>query len=196
MDQKISAACLAATQLLETFCREQERELLRLATRIATLFAEGGQLMIAATGALQPVAQQLAGHFAYQLDFARPALPAVYLGGDTVLSGRMAAAGQLDHSLVRHYRALNSREHLLLLFNDGSSSTALKKLCAEVSDNDQSIALISGAADKDPLNTATVEVTLDLATASLPRQIELAQFAGHLLCELVEAELFGCRDDG
>ena len=192
MNQKISAARQRSTELLNKFCHEQDRALIRLAKRIATLFAEGGQLMIVGNGVLQPVAQQLASHFSFRLSFDRPALPAICLGSDPVLTGQMLSAGQFDQHLVRHYRAQNSQKHLVLIMNDGSSIEGLKKLCDEVVENEQSIALISHNSANDPLNATAVDICLDLATSSLPRQIELAQFVGHLLCELVETELFGC----
>lgn len=191
MDQKISAACRRLTELLDKFCCEQDKELVQLAKRIATLFAEGGQLLIAGNGILQPLAQQLANHFSYQLGFERPVLPAICLGSDAILNSRMVSAGKSDQFLVRHYRALNSQDHLVLLLNDGADSVALKKLCAEVAENEQTLALISFDTKNDPLNDGSVAVSLSLATNSPPRQIELAAFAGHLLCELVEAELFG-----
>lgn len=192
MDQKIFAARQRATELLNQFCQEQDRELIRLAKRIATLFAEGGQLLVAGNGVLQPVAQQLASHFSFRLSFDRPALPAICLGSDTVLTGQMFSAGQFDQYLVRHYRTLNTQNHLVLILNDGGSTEELKQLCDEVVENDQPLALISCNSANDPLNAVAVEVALDLATSAPPRQIELAQFVGHLLCELVEAELFGC----
>ena len=103
----------------------------------------------------------------------------------------MLSDGQFERYLVRHYRALNTQEHLVLLLNDGSSSSALKNLCDEVAENDQPVVLISFNSENDPLNVNAIEISLDLATNSPPRQIELAQFVGHLLCELVESELFG-----
>ncbi len=192
MDQKISAACCQSVELLEKFCQEQNGELTRLAKRLGLLFAEGGHLLIAANGALQVVAQQLASQFAFKLGFDRPALPAVCLGCDPVLNGLMQSAGQFDQSLVRHYRTLNSQHHLLLLLSDGSDTAALKNLLDEVVENGQPVALISCDAVKDPLQGVEIDICLNLATDSIPRQLELAQFTGHLLCELVEAELFGC----
>jgi len=192
MNQKISAARQSSTELLNKFCQEQERELIRLAKRIAALFADGGQLLVVGNGVLQPVSQQLACHFSFRLNFDRPALPAICLGADAVLNSQMFSAGQYDQYLVRHYRSLNSQNHLVLILNDGSSPDALKKLCDEVAENAQPVALVSYSSAEDPLNTTAVEINLDLATSSTPRQIELSYFVGHLLCELVEAELFGC----
>ncbi len=191
MQQRISATCSQTVELYEKFCREQNNELIRLASRIGTLFTEGGHLLIAGNGVLQPVAQQLASQFAFQLSFDRPVLPAICLGSDPVLHNRMVAGGQFEQHLVRHYRAINTEQHLLLLFNDGSDAKPLKKLCDEVVENEQPVALISYDCLRDPLQSNDIEICLNLATDSIPRQLELAQFIGHLLCELVEAELFG-----
>ncbi len=191
MEQRIAKTCRQTVDLLEQFCREQNGELVRLAKSIGALFAEGGHLLVAGSGALQPVAQQLASQFAFRLNFDRPALPAVCLGSDAVLTTRMLAAGQLDQHLVRHYRALNSQQHLLLVLNDGTDAEALSNLCEEVLENEQPIALVSFVGASDQLNGAGVDYCLNLATTIVPRQLELTQFIGHLLCELVEAELFG-----
>ncbi|MFK5927381.1 MAG: hypothetical protein QM483_12170 [Desulfuromusa sp.] len=191
MNQRISMTCRQTVELLEHFCCEQNNELIRLAKRLGALFAEGGHLLIAGNGALQLVAQQLASQFSFRLSFDRPVLPAICLGSDSVLNNRMLAAGQFEQHLVSHYRALNSEQHLLLLFNDGSTATALKNLRDEVVENEQAVALISYDCLKDPLQSKEIDVCLNLATNSVPRQLELAQFVGHLLCELVEAELFG-----
>ena len=192
MNQKISATCSQTVRLFEQFCQEQASEMTRLAKQLGALFTEGGHLLVAGNGSLQPVAQQLASQFSFRLSFDRPVLPAICLGSDPVLSSRMFAEGQAEHHLVRHYRALNTQQHLLLLLNDGSASKSLKNLRDEVVENEQSIALISDDCLKDPLQCDEIDICLNLATSSTPRQLELAQFAGHLLCELVEAELFGC----
>ena len=191
MNQRITTTCNQTVALFEQFCREQNNELMRLAKRLGQLFTEGGHLLLAGNGSLQPVAQQLASQFAFRLSFDRPVLPAVCLGSDPVLNGRMFAAGQFEQHLVKHYRALNTQQHLLLLLNDGSEAKPLIRLRDEVVENEQAVALISYDCRKDPLQCGDIDICLDLATNSAPRQLELAQFVGHLLCELVEAELFG-----
>ncbi|MCK5825766.1 MAG: SIS domain-containing protein [Desulfuromusa sp.] len=191
MDQRISTTCRQAVELCEKFCREQNNQLILLANQLGSLFTEGGHLLVAGNGPLQPVAQQLASQFSFRLGFDRPVLPAICLGSDPVLNGQMAAAGQFEQRLVRHYRALNTQQSLLLLLNDGSTAASLMSLRDEVIENEQAVVLISGDCQNDPLRSADVGICLDLATKVAPRQIELAQFVGHLLCELVEAELFG-----
>ncbi len=196
MDQQkmlshVSVTCRQTVELFEKFCDEQGNELIVLAKRLGALFAEGGQLLLAGTDPLQSVAQQLASQFSYRLSFDRPVLPAIYLGGDQVLNNRMIATGQFEQHLVRHYRALNSQHHFLLLLSEGlSTAEPLINLRDEVIEDEQPVILISSDCRKDPLCSADIDTCLDLSTESVPRQIELAQFVGHLLCELVEAELF------
>ena len=191
MDQKITATCSQVQGLLEVFCQQQGAELARLAQQVGALFASGGQLLIAGSSAFQPVVQLLAGHFTYRLGFDRPVLPAVALGSDPVLTAVMFNNGQYDQYLVRHYRALNSENHLLLMINDGSVSAPLQALRDEVLDNDGAVALLTVDSQSDQLCRDGVEICIDMGTAQVVRQLELSLFAGQLLCELVESELFG-----
>jgi len=179
-------------ELIKLFCDNQQVEIERLAGRVANLFADGGQLLTVGIGLFHPVAQLVATAFAYRLDFDRPALPAICLGSDSVLTAAMASAGDYDQLFIRHYRALSGPKQLLLLFGNGIPNPALERLRDEMLENDQAVALFSGAGTKDPLYCADLEWCLNLATTNLARQIELMQFAGHLLCELVEGELFQC----
>lgn len=191
MNRQIESACEQSIELLQRYCEEENENLVRLSHRLASLFAEGGQLLLAAGGSLQPAAQLIASQFAYRLSFDRPALPAICLGSDQILSGRMISDGKTDNILVRHYRLLNSQKHLLLVLSDGSSREALQQLCDETLENGQDIALVSREGVRDPLMGNDVGICLDLGTPLLPRVIELVQFTGHILCELVENELFG-----
>ena len=191
MLQRITASCQEASEQIDVFCREQGEQLVLLAKQISHLFTEGGQLLVAGSGSLLPVAQLTVAQFVYRLGFDRPGLPAICLGSDSVLNARMSGRGQPEQHLVRQYRALNNAQHLLLVFSDADDTLALDPLCEEALENDQPVALLSFDCRKDPLQSPEIDICLSLTAKVFPRQIELAQFAGHLLCELVEMELFG-----
>jgi D-sedoheptulose 7-phosphate isomerase len=108
-----------------------------------------------------------------------------------MLMAVMQNSGQLEQSLVRHYRAVSSEKHLLLLINDGSSSPLLAALRDEVLENERPVALLSVDSQSDPLCRDGVAPCIEMGTSLVPRQLEIALFAGQLLCELVESELFG-----
>ncbi len=191
MNQRIAEASSQAVQLLEQFSRQQSEGVNQLAQKLSGTFAGGGQLLVAGSGTLQPLAQLLASHFSFKLGFDRPVLPAVALGSDPVLAAAMVHSGQTEQLLARHYRALNSAQHLLLLLSDGSDQPALRAARDAALDNGQPVALLSVRGEADPLCRDGVAICIDLATDSLSRGHELIFFVGHLLCELVESELFG-----
>jgi len=191
MNEKIAASCSQLQGLLENFSAQQGDELSRLAKQLGATFAGGGQLLLAGSAAFQPVVQVLAGHFTYRLGFDRPVLPAIALGSDPVLTAVMLNNGESDQHLVRHYRAVNSENHLLLLLNDGSASPALRALRDEALDNNCQVALLTADSQSDPLCRDGVKVCIELGTTLVSRQLELSLFVGQLLCELVESELFG-----
>ena len=191
MNQRIADATKQAVQLLGKLEGNQAAELSQLAQKLSANFAGGGQLLVAGSGTLQSLAQLLAGHFSYKLSFDRPVLPAIALGADAVLAAAMAHSAQSDQLLARHYRALNSPQHLLLLFSDGAGLDALRAVRDEALDAGQPVALLSTRGESDPLCRDGVDICIDLGTGDLVRSHELIFFIGHLLCELVESELFG-----
>lgn len=192
MDSRIVQSADLHRELIKRLCATQQEEIERLARRVANLFADSGQLLTVGIGMFHPVAQLVATAFAYRLNFDRPALPAICLGSDSVLTAAMASAGDYEQLFIRHYRALNGEKQLLLLFGNGAANPALERLRDEMLENDQGVALFAGGGSGDPLYCDEIEWCLDLATANPARQLELMQFAGHLLCELVEGELFPC----
>ncbi|MFO7765699.1 MAG: SIS domain-containing protein [Pelovirga sp.] len=192
MKSRIAQAGKQNSDLVARFCETQQTELMRLSTKVAHLFTDGGQLLTAGGGIHHLVAQLVATQFVYRLDFDRPALPAVCLGSDATLISVMASGGEYEQLFVRHYRALAGENQLLLLMSDGGPAPALQRIRDELLVCDQDVVLISGLGDRDPLYCDDLYTCLDLGTGSRARQIELMQFAGHLLCELVEAELFQC----
>jgi len=190
MTQRIAAASNQAAQLIEQFSRQQGEELALLAGQVAAVFASGGQLLIAGSGALQPIAQLLACHFTHRLGFDRPVLPAVALGSDPVLAAVLAGSAQPEQLLVRHFRALTGRQQLLLLLSDGTDNRALRLLRDEALGNDQAVVIFTPDRQAEALWCDGVGRCLSLGISRGPRMLELCLFAVDLLCELVEAELF------
>lgn len=192
MNSRIAQAGKQNGSLVKRFCDSQHADLSRLANKVAHLFTDGGQLLTAGAGIFHLAAQLMATQFVYRLDFDRPALPAICLGSDAALGSALASAGEYEQLFVRHYRALAGEKQMLLLLGDGNSNLALQRVRDDVLGSGQDVVLISGVGVRDPLYCKELDSCLDLDSDSRARQIELTQFAGHLFCELVEAELFQC----
>ncbi|PLX87683.1 MAG: hypothetical protein C0618_05970 [Desulfuromonas sp.] len=190
MDTHIEKSGSDLTRLIEKFQQDNSESLQLLANSLVSIFTQGGRLLIAATGNLQPIAQLTASHFTHCLGFERPTLPAITLGTDITLSTSLAHSGQSHLKLARHFQALGSENHLLLMFSDGSDDPALAELI-NISANGQPRALFSPADNKIKNQRDCTDLHLCVETTSSPRLLEVSLFCGNLLCELVEADLFG-----
>lgn len=190
MNKRIPKTGIEIARLFEKFNTENSERLQTLATQMVSTFTGGGRLLIAASGNLQPIAQMTASHFTNRLGFDRPSLPAVALGADPTLSASLARNNQQHLLLARHYNALGSSNHLLLLLSDGSADPQLTELIRVAKDG-QPLALLTPVKNDDAELTGCTDLQLLADTGSPARFLELALFCSNLLCELVEAELFG-----
>lgn len=189
MEKRIPKTGIEIARLFEHFNNENSEQLKTLATRLVGTFTEGGGLLIAASGILQPIAQMTASHFTHKLGFDRPSLPAIALGADPTLAAALTRSNQQNLLLARHYRALQSENNLLLLLSDGSADPQLSELLRIA--KDQQMALLTPHKNDDSELMACTDLKLLIETTSPARVLEIALFCGNLLCELVEAELFG-----
>ena len=191
MKQRIAAAGSQVSQLVDQFNRTQAEEMVLFGKQVGALFSAGGQLLIAGQGPFLPLAQMLASHFTHRLGFDRPVLPAVALGSDPVLAAALAASDRPEQLLARHFRALCGTRQQLLLLSDGTDNPALRLLRDEVLENGFPVALLTPEPKDDPLCSEGVNICISLGSASRPRLLEMSLFVTNLLCEMVEAELFG-----
>lgn len=190
MNERISNSATELARLCEQFQKQNNRSLQSLTTQLVSTFTGGGRLLIAATGGLQTVAQLMANHFTYRLSFDRPSLPAIALGNDASLASMLTRNNQQHLLLARHYRALGSSKHLLMIFSDGAADAQLAEL-VNIAGEDQPLALMipQQSQETELLNATGLQLLAD--SNSPARLLELSLFCGNLLCELVEAELFG-----
>ncbi|MDT8421505.1 MAG: hypothetical protein RQ754_13825 [Desulfuromonadales bacterium] len=190
MDKRIPKTGIEIARLFEHFNSENSKALQNLATQLVGTFNGGGRLLIAASGNLQPIAQMIATHFTHRLGFDRPSLPAIALGADATLAAALARSNQHHLLLARHYHTLQSSNHLLLLLSDGAPDPQLAELI-RIAKDEQPLALLTPQKNEDAQIMNCTELKLLIESSSPARLLELSLFCGNLLCELVEAELFG-----
>lgn len=164
--------------------------LIEIGHQLAEIFTRGGQLILAGNGPLQAVAQQTATAFSHRLGFERPPLPAVALGGDPILTAALLADQRPQEILAREYRIHSEREHMLLIFGNENPSPQINQLIEQIEDT-RSLVLIGPAAQEGAAKEGQPALSLKLPGESPARLTELGLLCGHLICELVEGELFG-----
>jgi D-sedoheptulose 7-phosphate isomerase len=186
---RITTALKEQSSLLESTFREQSRALTEFSTLAVATFNRGGRLLLVGNGALGAIANLVANQFLHRLSFERPSLPALSLGQNLALATTLVRDGQNRLYFSRQLRALATANDIVLILSDGQRDEALTDALGAARQIGCKTALLTQ--DKADLAAEPVDFCFPLKTASIPRTIEAILFFGHLLCELVEAELFG-----
>lgn len=190
MKNRLRSTCQQITDLVSELTTLQDENLVRAGHELAEIFNRGGQLILAGQGPLQAVAQQTAVAFSHRLGFQRPPLPAIALGADPVYNAMLLADHQPYEALSREYRAQAERDHMLLLFCTDPSADQIQKLIAQIDEN-RTLVMVSPNGRKDENSQRRPNLTIELPADDDARLTELGLICGHLLCELVEGDLFG-----
>ena len=190
MQERLENSCRQLGGLIEDLVTTQGDMLIRISHRLAEIFTRGGQLILAGNGPLQAIAQQTATAFAHRLGFERPPLPAIALGCDPIFNAALLADQLPEEILAREYRSHSERDHMLLIFCTQQPSPQLGQLIGQIEDS--RVLVMVGAENAVPLPEGRKPtLSLKLPGDSPARLAELCLICGHLLCELVEGELFG-----
>jgi len=186
---KITTAVTQQQALLDPFFVNQAAVLTTFATHLAATFQGGGRLFLVGSGPFAAIAGLLGQEFLHRQTLERPPLPAVALTHDAGLATFLAADDQESQLFSRQLRALASDQDTLLLLAGTSLCAAAREALLTCRQIGCRVAMICAEHSVSP--DLTPDLLLQLPTDSLPRLLEGTLFAGHLLCALVEGELFG-----
>ncbi len=190
MRERLSNSCQQINALVADLAEAQGEALIGIGHELAEIFTRGGQLILAGNGPLLAVAQQTATAFSHRLSFERPPLPALALGIDPIFSAALLADQQPQEILAREYRIHSEREHMLLIFCAQTPSPQISHLLEQIEDT-RSLVMVGPACTEQMSQDRQPKLSLVLPGDSPARLAELCLICGHLLCELVEGELFG-----
>ncbi|MBN2645837.1 MAG: hypothetical protein JXR59_10235 [Desulfuromonadaceae bacterium] len=189
MSDKIVVALQNHNALLERSLAHEAGTLEDIAQRIVETFNGGGRLFIAAGGSLGWLAEVLATCLLHRLEVERPALPVQALSLSRELATALCQAGQFDQFYTGQLQSLVRGGDCLLLLDEAADLPLLAALPV-AKELDCPVAVLSVAEREAWLEAeADLVVSLDASTRTRGREVLLVYV--HLLCELIEAELFG-----
>jgi D-sedoheptulose 7-phosphate isomerase len=188
-EDKINSAVAEQQALLEPFFLVQKAVLADFAAHLTATFQNGGRLFIVGSGPFAAIAGLLGQQFLYRQTLERPPLPAMALTHDAGLATFLAADDQESQLFSRQLRGLAGDQDTVLLLAGTSICAAGREALATARQIGCRTALI--CAEHTELPDPLPELLLLLPTDNLPRLLEGCLFAGHLLCAMVEGELFG-----
>lgn len=188
VSDRISRALREQNGLQESFPLQAEA-LADFVGRIVDTFHQGGRLLIIGSGALGTIANLLASHFLHKLSLERPVLPVISICHDLALLASLERDGLSRQYLSRQLQVMATATDVVFALAGSSRDEALEEALATARQTGCATAVLRAGGDDVPGDLP--DYLFRLTTESEPRALEGALFFGHLLCELIEGELFG-----
>ncbi len=189
MSERIVNILQQHTSVLERSLVEHATKLEESATHLAQTFASGGHLLVAASGGLMGVADAIAQGFLHNLGIERPSLPTLSLNGDAAFAASLSEADAFAQYYSAKIQAAAHRGDMIMFVTAEASAPLLAGI--QTARELECSTLVMSAADATPWLDAGADTVIALEAPALARGAEGLLCYGHILCELVEQELFG-----
>jgi len=184
----IEKQLLTSAGVKKKICDECSNSIFKAAKLITEVLMEGGKLMFCGNGGSAADSQHLAAEFLVKLNFNRDALPAISLTTDTSIL--TAAANDFDFTriFVRQLEALANKKDLLVgISTSGNSGNVIEAInyCQK-----QGIKNIGMTGKSGGQIAQLAELTIQVPSNNVQRIQEGHITIGHILCDIVEKNLF------
>jgi D-sedoheptulose 7-phosphate isomerase len=161
------------------------------AQRLVSTLLQDNKILTCGNGRSWANVQLFTSALRGQFECARPALPIILLGADTInfsINNEYLA----ENIFAKPLRALAQQGDILVIYSDGYESIALNKTIEAAHDSNISIIALTGAAGGGIsvlLHETDIEIRVP-ANNSL-RIHEVQVLITHCLCDLIDQQLFG-----
>ena len=188
----LAQRCQEAIEGIAFAVDELAPPLMEAASCITQGFLQDARLFTCGSGPDAALAQLLASRMLAGFEQERPALPAIALAADSASFGSLSGRHGLDEVFAQSLRALGHSGDILLCICSGSASGGLLRALEVARERGMAIIAFTGSGDHSLAGALQVDdVLLPCRGNNQARVTELQILALHLLCELVERNLFG-----
>lgn len=150
---------------------------------------QGNKIMIAGNGGSAADAQHWAGELVSRFNFDRPGLPAIALTTDTSILTAIGNDYGYDYVFARQVEALGQAgDVLFLLTTSGGSRNVLQAVDAA---RPRQIKVVGFTGNRGQTFAEKCDVCFVVPSDETPKIQEGHEFLGHLVCGLIEREVFG-----
>jgi D-sedoheptulose 7-phosphate isomerase len=161
----------------------------QLATLCVSCFQKDGKLLFCGNGGSAADAQHLAAEFSGRFYFDRPPLYAEALHVNTSYLTAVGNDYGYDETYARMVKAMGRKGDVLFaLSTSGNSKNILRAVAVA---REQEMTIIGFTGQTGGQLAAHCDYLLAVPSQDTPRIQECHMLVGHLICELVERELFG-----
>jgi D-sedoheptulose 7-phosphate isomerase len=188
MENIISKRFKESAEVKIRFLKENLTKLLDVINLVALAFEAGNKLFLFGNGGSAADAQHIAAEFVNRYVIDRPPLPAIALTTDTSILTSISNDANFSEIFAKQLRALGKEGDIALgISTSGNSSNLIKAFEVAKEMGMKTVALTGndgGALAK------IADHSLIVSSTSTPRIQETHILIGHILCEMVEHQLF------
>lgn len=169
--------------------------ILSAADLITEAFRAGGKILLCGNGGSAADCQHLATEFVSRLtkNFERPGLPAIALTTDTSFLTAFSNDCGFEDVFARQVQALGNPEDLLMGISTSGRSTNVVRAAQEAKNQHMSVIVLTG--ENGPLaDMGDVAISVPSTDTQHIQEAHIA--IEHILCALVERDMFGKAESG
>lgn len=191
MQEKIKSQIISSAELKQKLLESTEvlSGIEKAAQAIIAAFRDKKKLLLAGNGGSAADAQHIAAEFVNRFGFDRPALPSVALSTDTSVLTSIGNDSGFEKIFARQVEALGNEGDVFIgISTSGTSENIIRALnvCRKVNIVTIVLTGIFGGPMKD-----LCDICIKVPSDKTPRIQEAHNLIGHIICGLVEEELFG-----
>ena len=188
MENTIQKRFEESAEVKARFLKENLPQLLDVIKLVAHAFESGNKLFLFGNGGSAADAQHLATEFVNRYLMDRPPLPAIALTTDTSLLTSISNDFSFNEIFSKQLRALGKEGDVAIAIStSGNSANVIKAVEVAKEMRMKTVAL---AGSDGGVLAKIVDISLIVPSTSTPRIQETHILIGHILCEMVEHDLF------
>jgi D-sedoheptulose 7-phosphate isomerase len=188
MTDRISAIVADSLETKRRFFDERADEVQRAAEMICATFKAGGKLLLFGNGGSAADAQHIAGELVNRFLQKRRALPAIALTTDGGVLSCIANDTGFENVFARQIEAMGTKGDVCIAITTSGTSRNVIVACEQARKQEMKVIGLLG---RDGGTVATLcDLALVVESDDTQRIQETHNLIGHILCELIETEIF------
>ena len=188
MDKIIQKRFKESAEVKARFLKENLSKLLEAIKLVSHTFEAGNKLFFFGNGGSAADAQHIVAEFVNRYIMDRPPLPAIALTTDTSILTSVSNDMAFNDIFSRQLKALGKEGDVAVgISTSGNSSNVIKAFEAAKEMGMKTVALTG---NDGGVLAKIADISLIVSSSSTPRIQETHILVGHLLCEMVEHQLF------
>lgn len=188
MISKISAIVANSLEVKRRFFDAHAADVERAAQMIAAALKDNGKLLVFGNGGSAADAQHIAGEMINKFLQDRRALPAIALTTDGGVLTCIANDTGFESVFARQIEALGTKGDVCIAISTSGKSPNITHACEQA--RKQGVTVIGFLGRAGGSVAALCDLALIVPSDDTQRIQETHNLIGHIICELVEAELF------